>query len=50
MIAFAKVTISGWTLYLTAPNDFPVLPKPVMTSSNTSTIPYLSHVALIFSK
>ena len=49
-MAFAIVIISGCTLYLFAPNASPVLPNPVITSSNTNTIPCLSHVALSFSK
>ena len=49
-MAFAIVIISGCTLYFTAPNDFPVLPKPVITSSKTRTIPYLSQISLSLSK
>jgi hypothetical protein len=42
---FAHVIRSGATPYLEEANHSPMRPKPVMTSSATSAIPYLSHSA-----
>src|SRR3954449_9754495 len=42
---FAEVTMSGLMSYLPEPNHSPSRPKPQMTSSATSRIPYLSQIA-----
>ena len=43
--ALAKVIMSGTTPYRSEANQWPTRPKPVMTSSATSSTPYLSHSA-----
>jgi hypothetical protein len=42
---FAEVTMSGLMSYLAEPNQSPRRPKPQMTSSAQSRIPYLSQIA-----
>src|SRR3954449_10390852 len=42
---FAEVIMSGWMSYLAEPNQSPSRPKPLMTSSQHSRIPYLSQIA-----
>ena len=38
--------MSGMTSKASEPNFFPVLPQPVITSSNINNIPYLSQISL----
>ena len=41
---FAKTTMSGRASYRSDANQSPTRPKPVMTSSATSRMPYLSQM------
>ena len=47
-IPLARVTISGTTLTVSAPNIFPVRPKPVCTSSKINKIFFSLHISLKF--
>ena len=47
LIPFANVRMSGTTSKLSHANHLPVRPKPAITSSQISRIPYLSHVSRI---
>ena len=46
VVAFAIVIISGVTPYSCEAKGDPVLPQPVITSSNTNNIPCLSQISL----